>query len=255
MRISSLIVAAAVAAALPTAAVAQPAVQRAWVDVNFGVATSRAGENRFEFPYTVFSEAALLAADYPKPSSGASFDFGGGYMFTPVIGAGISFNGTAHEDTVGLSASIPHPFFFATAATGTGVTNDALKRSEGAMHLQVMFVPLRSAALTIRVFGGPSRFSYKADMVQDVTFVQTAVSGNRSNTIQVTGFDAVETKGSGWGAHIGADVGYFFTRTVGVGGVIRFTGGSVEFDEPMSEKVQSMSVGGLQFGGGLRLRF
>jgi len=51
------------------------------------------------------------------------------------------------------------------------------------------------------------------------------------------------------GFHAGADVGYFFSRHAGVGGTVRFSRGSVEMTEPLSEKPAQMTTGGMQFGG------
>jgi hypothetical protein len=60
---------------------------------------------------------------------------------------------------------------------------------------------------------------------------------------------------SGWGAHFGGDVSWFFTGVVGVGGFARYSTGSVEFTDPISDKPVTLKTGGLQAGGGLRLRF
>jgi hypothetical protein len=75
------------------------------------------------------------------------------------------------------------------------------------------------------------------------------------NIISIVGSDARVVEGTGWGFHAGADVGYFFSRYAGVGGTVRFSRGSVEMAEPLSEKPAKMTTGGMQFGGGLRLRF
>ena len=40
-----------------------------------------------------FGERATFAIDYNLPT-GAAFDFGGGFMITPMIGVGVSFSGT-----------------------------------------------------------------------------------------------------------------------------------------------------------------
>jgi hypothetical protein len=253
MRRCRVLVALFAVLSVPAVVWAQPAHKRGWIDVNFGVAASGADEETFTFSFPLFLETAAFAAVYPKPSTGASFDVGGGYLFTPVIGVGISFTGTAHKDKVGLGASIPHPFFFGESATAGNETAEELTRGEGGVNIQAMFVPLQTPKVTLRVFGGPTYFRYTADMVRDVEYSQT--TSGRNNTIVITGYEFVEVKGSGWGAHIGFDFGYFFSNVVGVGGFVRYSGGSVTVDEPMSEQEQSIKVGGFQTGGGLRLRF
>jgi hypothetical protein len=229
--------------------------ERVWVDVNLGVATSQADDETYVYDFQLFSEPAALAVAYPKPSRGASFDFGGGYMFTPKLGVGISFVGTAHEDPAGLGATIPHPFFFNATTVVSGATDEELSRSEAAAHLQLMFAPVHTERVRVRVFGGPSVVRYQAEMVQDLQFLQTATPLSRLNQVTLNGFQFVDVEGTGFGFHVGADVSYFFTRVVGIGGFGRFNRGTVEIDEPLSETKQDVTVGGFQFGAGLRLRF
>ena len=204
---------------------------------------------------TLFSEPAALAAAYPKPSRGAEFDFGGGYMFNERIGLGVSFTGTAHEDAVELGATIPHPFFFNRSTIASGVTGRDLTRTEGGAHIQAMFVPLQTPRLRVRLFGGPTFFRFNAEMVRDIEFRQTALPFSAANLVTITGFEAVDVEGTGWGAHVGGDVSVFFTRIFGVGGFARVSRGTVSVDDPMSEQSQDRNVGGVQFGGGVRFRF
>jgi hypothetical protein len=75
------------------------------------------------------------------------------------------------------------------------------------------------------------------------------------NTVAITGYDAQEVTRGGWGFHAGGDVSVFFSRVVGLDGFVRFNKGTIVIDEPMSELLQDVKVGGLQTGGGLRLRF
>jgi hypothetical protein len=69
-----------------------------------------------------------------------------------------------------------------------------------------------------------------------------------------------EVEANGWGFHGGVDVRYFFTERLGVGGIFRFSRGEVEIpgmfgtaDDPPPPL--DIKVGGVQFGGGLRVRF
>jgi hypothetical protein len=229
--------------------------QRGWADVNFGAALSRAGSETFTFSDTVFEETMSLSATYPDPPTGAAFDFGGGVMVSRVLGVGVSFAGAGHRTDSAVTVTIPHPFFFNASGTATGTT-ERLTRAEGAAHLQAVVVPYAGNHVQVRFFGGPSYFRYRADMVQDVSFLQTASMSNRTNIVAVTGANVVEAEGTGWGFHIGGDVNYFFSRILGVGGFARFSAGNVSLDEePLSEVNQKVSVGGLQLGGGLRVRF
>lgn len=207
---------------------------RGWFDVNFGLAMSAAEDTLFSYSSFLIDQAAF----YARPTRGAEFDLGGGYMFTPQLGIGASLTGAAHRDYVGLGAGIGD-FLLAAGAT------DRLLRTEGAFHIQAMLVPFESSDLRVRLFGGPSYFRYQADMVYDFDF-----SGGF-----VTDYAVLETDGQGWGAHVGADGSYFFSKVVGLGGFARYSRATVSIFEPMSEEWQELALGGFQTGGGLRLRF
>jgi hypothetical protein len=208
--------------------------KKVWLDVNFGMAMSAADASLFSF-----SALVDTAAYYGKPPRGAEFDFGGGFMFTPVIGLGASFSGAAHKDIVGLGAAIGN----VTLASGY---TDELVRAEGAMNVQAMIVlPLNQERFRARVFGGPSFFTYKADMVSDFSFARS----------QVTSVRFVNTEGSALGLHFGGDATFFFSKVVGIGGFARYSRATATIDEPMSLKKQKITLGGLQTGGGLRFRF
>jgi hypothetical protein len=246
-------------AALLVFSTASPALAqtrgRGWIDVNFGAAASRAGSDRFVFEGMAFDEPLSLNATYPDPPTGGSFDFGGGFMVTRFIGIGLSLSGTAHRSDSTVAVIVPHPFFFNASANAAGTT-ERLTRAEGAVHIQAVVVPYNERRVRVRLFGGPSRFRYRADMVQDIAFLQIVNPSSRANTVTITTSNVVEAEGSGWGFHVGGNVDYFFSRFAGAGGFVRFSAGDVTVrPEPLSEVDQSMRVGGLQMGGGLRFRF
>jgi hypothetical protein len=233
--------------------------KKVWVDVNLGGARSAQGAQAFSFATTVFRETATFASAYRQPSRGLDFDFGGGYMFTPMLGLGLSVTGTGDKNAAGLAATIPHPTILNAAATGAGVTSTELERAEGALNIQVAVVPRMSKVLgdrtSLRVFAGPTYFRLNRQMVDVVRYTQQVSVLTSLNIVSIGGSDLRVVEGTGWGFHGGADVGYFFSRYAGVGGTLRFSRGSVEMAEPLSEKPAKMTTGGMQFGGGVRLRF
>jgi SH3 domain-containing protein len=210
-------------------------LKKVWLDVNVGMAMSAANASLFSFSSRLLDSTAF----YAKPPRGAELDFGGGFMFTPVAGLGLNFSGAAHRDIVGLGAG------FGGLVLASGVT-DELVRTEGAVNLQAMFiVPVNPQRFRTRVFGGPSIIRYRANMVSDFGFARS----------QVTTFRAVETGGTGLGFHVGGDVTFFLSRLLGIGGFARYSRATATIDEPMSEKQQTITLGGFQTGGGLRIRF
>jgi hypothetical protein len=176
-------------------------------------------------------------------------------MVTPMVGIGISFTGDAHKGKAGLAATIPHPLYYSSSATDASVTKEELTRTEGGINFQVVVMPVRNDRATVRLFGGPTAFRLKRNMVQDIEYSQEYGLFSRSNSISIDGWDGREVEGMGWGFHGGADVGFFFSNHVGVGTTMRISHGSVSVTEPLSEEQVTMTTGGVHFGGGLRLRF
>jgi hypothetical protein len=230
--------------------VGQPSWDKGWIDVNFGVAVAAEKEYFSEFEFTRSLERGYGAAFYTLPT-GAAFDFGGGFMFTPQVGIGISFGGTAHQDVVGLGLTVPHPNFFDEPGIGVNVTDEPLMRAEGAQHIQLMTVLLQTPRLRLRVFGGPSHFRAEQEVITNIRYIQTTLG--RANLINITSYDSEKSVGTGWGAHVGADVSVFFTRVVGVGGGVRISRGTVQFEDYGG--FDDRKVGGAQASGGLRLKF
>ena len=253
------VAAALVLSAASASAQTAPAFERGWIDVNFGVAM--AAEDAFSMPATgeIFAEPATFTADYALPR-GASFDFGGGFMFTPYVGVGVSFSGTAHEDVVDLSVRIPHPIFFNTFATDNADTDDVLQRVESGVHIQAMLVPVQTDRFRLRFFAGPSYFRIKQDAITDIRFSQTFTLFPTTNTVTITGSDDERIEGNAWGFHAGADASFFFTRVFGVGGFARFGRANVDLENTIAttldqDEVVRVKAGGVQVGGGLRLKF
>ena len=265
---------------IPRPGLAQtPARSRGWADVNFlALISSGAPETTFEFPFVIDGQDASIGAIYPTPSRATQFglpDIGGGVMFGKWLGAGASWtSGFASwtytdgalssanaGDTVGLTATIPHPLVLNAHATGTGVTAERLRRLESALNMFVAFVPYESDKILVRIYGGPSYFWYKADMVQDVGYLQEFSTNPTSNVVTITDYfqeDDVKStfKVSTIGFHVGGDFAFFFSKAFGVGAGVRYSDGkaNVEF-EPMSEDSQDISMGGTSVFVGLRFRF
>ena len=240
------------AVASPVAAQGSGAWEKGWIDVNFG--TASAAENEYDSIYvtTLFQEAAGFGAGYSLPRGG-SFDVGGGYMFTPRIGIGVSLAGTAHEDHAALAISIPHPFVFNASAEDATTTTGTLTRAEGAWHVGAMLVAVQTPRFRVRLFGGPSYFRAEQDIISNIRYSQVYQIFGRTNGVDITTYETEKAVGTGWGGHVGGDVSVFFNRVVGVGMMVRVSRASVDIDDYGGE--ESRKVGGVQFGGGLRLKF
>jgi hypothetical protein len=229
--------------------------ERVWIDVNLGVAIAADKSVMLEHSDRLFGEARTFRTTYENPT-GASFDFGGGVMLTPQIGVGVSFAGTAHQSEPQLFVQVPHPNFFNASASDTAEADRKFQRVEGSVHLQVMGATELGDNVRLRVFGGPTYFRLQHDLVSDIRYVQTFAVFSRANAVDITTYDSVdEVEGTGWGYHVGADVSFFFSRVAGLGAFARYSRGTVDLLEPALDAEVELKVGGLQFGGGLRLKF
>jgi hypothetical protein len=229
--------------------------ERVWIDVNLGVAIAADETVTLEHSDRLFGETRTFRTAYENPT-GASFDFGGGVMFTPQVGVGVSFAGTAHQAAPELFVQVPHPNFFNASASDTADADEEFQRVEGSVHLQLMGATEFGDNLRLRVFGGPTYFRLQHDLVSNIRYLQAFAIFNRANAVDITTYDSVDkVEGTGWGYHVGGDVSFFFTRVVGLGAFARYSRGTVDLVEPLRDSEVELKVGGLQFGGGLRLKF
>jgi hypothetical protein len=100
------------------------------------------------------------------------------------------------------------------------------------------------------LFGGPSFFQVKQDVVTEIVYADTYPY----DTASFGGAQTTAAKESNIGFNVGGDVAFFFTRQLGVGFSTQFSG--VNVDVPRVDGgTTPVKAGGLQAGGGLRLRF
>ncbi len=183
---------------------------------------------------------------------GSLVDVGGRIRMWRQLEVGASYTQLNGSDAAVVSGSVPHPLRFNQARTVDPQTFQLLHR-ERATHVSaawVLPVPFDDR-LDIAVFGGPSFFGVTQGLVTHVTARETG--GPPFATVAVA-VDTGEHRRNGVGGHIGADVTFMPTATIGLGFLVRYAAGSVTLPSTISPAV-SLSVGGFQTGGGLRLRF
>ena len=197
------------------------------------------------------AENGTFSTDYDV-QSGPALNVSGGALVWRNIGVGVGVTRYSKATPSSLNASVPHPFFFNRARSVTGDIG-GLKREELAVHIQAraMFTPKRN--ILAMVFGGPSFFKVKQGIVNDFEITETYPYDSAAFSRGVT-TTADESK---VGFNVGADVGYFFTRQVGVGGTIQWAGTTIEVpgSGAVSPTPFDVKVGGFQAGGGVRFRF
>jgi opacity protein-like surface antigen len=198
--------------------------------------------------FSAYAEQGDFDVAY-KAEAGPVFDISGGVRVwrNLAVGAGVtSYRRTSAAD---VTARIPHPFFFDQRREAEGSVAD-VRREELAVHLDAMWMVPVTDRVSVAVFGGPSYFRLKQPIVTSLRYDDTYPY----DTVTINGANTTATQENKVGYNAGADVMYMLTRTVGVGGVIRFT--QAKFDLPSANnRTVSVDVGGAQAGAGVRFRF
>jgi hypothetical protein len=234
---TGLAVAAAVGVGAQTPSVPAPA-NRAFVNVNVG-----AQPPIRSFGTTVssalYGETATITTSQGI-GNGAIFDISGGYPVWNRVAIAIGYS-TLFSNTYDsvVVATIPDPLYYNRLKTvNTGATG--LKHSENTVYLQAVWLLPVTDKIDIALSVGPSFIKVRQELASS-----TIPTGTQSVKVE----QSVE-KGTAKGINVGFDGSYLFTRRLGVGLFVRYSGGSVDLPT-----VGKLDVGGFQTGMGLRLRF
>ena len=258
MRKSVLLIAVAAVvslAAWPSTALAQqgPLGGKVFVSVNFGI---QVGDNSLERTSTfpLYDETATVDISQTI-NNGAFFDFSGAYKLRAYklrgdLGVGMAYDFVSNSGDGTVSGSLPHPELFDQPRTFTASADD-LAHSENAFHFQaVWFVPFTDK-VDFTISGGPSIFSVKQELIRGVTFSEIPPN---FTSVTIDSVEVIELRDSAWGFNIGADMTYALTPSIGVGALIRYSHGTVEFNVSDTQTAD-VTAGGFQIGGGVRFKF
>ena len=232
-------------------AVGPAAAQRSWDDrarVNIG-GGAQLGTNRLSesISLTKNVEATPLTADLQK-SAVPFFDGGVDFRLVGNLGVGAAVSFLTGKADANVSAAIPHPFFFNKARTITGQAQQVL-HSETAVHTDAVYLVV-SPQVDLALYGGASFFRVKQDFVTDVLYGETYPF----DTAAFVGARLTRLSNSAVGFNAGADVTWKLGPGWGVGGLLRFSRARVPFSTGGIDFGRA-DAGGVQAGGGLRLRF
>ncbi len=198
--------------------------------------------------WTYFAENATAAVNYPAKSA-VGLDASGGYRVWRNLAVGAGVTVATRSTTAAYTGSIPNPIYLnrPTAVSGTF----AASHSETAIHLQAAWGIPVSPKMLVLLFAGPSIFSVNQTVMQPRGLAVSSGYPYDSTTATVSTQD-VSATAVGFGA--GADVSYYFSKTVGVGGMIRFARATANIPVAGQPSV-GVRAGGFQIGGGVRIRF
>jgi hypothetical protein len=150
-----------------------------------------------------------------------------------------------------VTAQIPHPLYFGRPRT-VGGNSPGLTRQETAVHAQLVWmVPIGGPGDRWRftVAGGPSFFSLRQNVVQDVT-VTDAYPFDTATLATVASQRVTKSR---VGFNVSADLSYMLSGHVGVGATVMFSRARVSL--PSVGHDLTVDAGGAHVGAGLRFRF
>jgi hypothetical protein len=235
MGMAGLVLACASQAAAQTSTAERPV----FLDINIGIqGAPQALETASTFE--LFGETGATATRQ-QPDASALADGRIGYRASHQFGVAFAFAGGRSESIGTTAASVPSAIRFASP---TLVTLDApgLKRRETGYHVQaIWFLPVAIPGdVTVAVSGGPSLVRLQQGVAR-----LAVGAGAQSASI-----DVVNESGTAKGVHIGVDLARALSDRFGLGVFVRYVAATV--DLPSAADVK---VGGVQAGGGIRLRF
>jgi hypothetical protein len=245
----------------PTSSVVSPDVQpqsetpqgRVWVDVNFLSFTTAQDAQTYTLQTPKAGETAAFATAYPSFPRAKDLGVNVGFALRPGLGFKFEWSGVNYEYTVGLGVSIPHPTLFNRSATDGSATQNTLKRQDQEYDFSLMYIPAIKGPVQVKLFGGPSYFHVNQGMVGDIGYHQSVFGP--INVVNITTYQPITVTADALGFNGGADVAYFFSRHVGVGGVFKASRASVGITEPLSGAPTNLKAGTVSIGAGLRLKF
>jgi len=219
------------------------------VTVFAGVATQPASSSFVDdtsFPFN--RETARLVGSY-EVGGGLAPDLGASVRVWKGLAAVLSVTSVKRATTGTMTGDYPHPFFFAAMRQAELDLSD-LDRTELGVHPAVGFVVPTRGRLSVLLFAGPSILQVKQTVLNTVTINEVYPY----DSLTISAGKTLDISETVIGLNAGADMTFFFNRSIGVGGLFRFVQGSKEV-AVSDGKPFALSVGGIQASGGLRLRF
>ncbi|MGE0811829.1 MAG: outer membrane beta-barrel protein [Vicinamibacterales bacterium] len=165
------------------------------------------------------------------------------------LGAGVSLTSVSRSGKGAVSASYPHPFFFGRMRSAEAEAS-GLDRTETGVHVSLAYLVPTSGRVRVTIFGGPSFYSVEQTVVADLAVTEAYPY----DTVSVAPAGTTDVSKSVTGAHVGADVSWYFSRRFGAGALLRYATASTQASVNGGSDFD-LKAGGVQVGLGLRFRF
>lgn len=246
--VTSLAACGVVAAMLVTPVGAQPRLrEKGFIAVN-GTAQIPTSTKSDTFTFEQYVETGTVDVRY-RSATAAQFDLGAGVRIGRRTGIGLAIARAFSSNRASIGAQVPHPLFDNRHRSVEGEAS-GLSRTQTAAHAHLYYETAVTPKLRLRVSAGPSYFRLSHQLVD-------AIAVNDTYPFETAVFrraTLTAADGAGWGAHGTVDLSWMFTRRLGVGGLIRYSGAKVDLNAGGGRTV-SWDGGGFESGGGVRVAF
>jgi hypothetical protein len=199
------------------------------------------------FTFRVHAEDAQVDTDY-RSAAGVFVDGGFAFRLRGDIGVGVAISRSGGDSRASIAAQIPYPFDFNRFRDVSG-SSSGLEHTELSYHLQLRYARPLARRLRLVIFGGPSVFSVRRQIVTEVQVDEEYPF----DTATFRGATVRAAKGTGPGFNAGADFVWMMGRRAGVGAMVRYARGAADLSADL--RTLSADTGGVQSGVGLRLYF
>jgi hypothetical protein len=222
---------------LVSVAFGQTAGSRVAVDVNVGAQPQSRTINS-DATVTLSDERASFTSTETIRTAPV-FDAGVRYQLPRRFAVGVSISTFNRRGPVAVTGIVPDPVFY-NASTTLNATAAGLRHSEVGAHVQVAYQWTLTNRWDLLVSGGPSvfRVSHDVGVANVAAALRTLTVGSKNESATAIG------------GHVDATLDYFAKPRYGVGAFVRYAGAKAKLPS-----ISGLNIGGVQAGGGLRLRF
>jgi hypothetical protein len=221
------------------------AAQMTWTDkgfvnVSFGI---QAGSPTISVntPFELYGETGSVDSTMEAKARGF-FEIAGGYKVWSNLAVGLGYSYGSGSSDAAVTASVPDPLFFDQQRVVTTTAAD-VKHSQSALHLTGTWMVPVTDKVDVGLAFGPTIFFVSQDIPNAVAVSEPGPT--------ITSVNVESVNETTVGIHFGVDMTYLITPRIGVGGLARYTWGSVDLENAS----EGLTVGGFQLGAGLRFRF
>ena len=213
---------------------------KGFVNVSFGI---QAGSQTITVntPFELYGETGTVDSTMDVKARGF-FEVAGGYKVWSNLALGVGYSYGSGSSDAAVTANVPDPLFFDQLRVVTTTASD-LKHRESALHLTGTWMVPVTDKVDVGIAFGPTIFFVGQDVPNAVAVSEPGPT--------ITSVNVESVNETTVGLHFGVDMTYLLTPRVGIGGLARYTWGSVDLENASD----NMTVGGFQLGAGVRFRF